>query len=470
MYREQVSFLIALLMIMDGLVIIASGYGAANLRSFISGGTSFLEEHILTGIILFVMFTNNFSLGLMGLYSDKHSSFRFIIKYIFVSTVLVFAVLAMALYSFKLFDISRAFLGSFAVFVLSGLIFNRLILDIYLKKGRAGDSSSYRVLLVGSGERVDKAYQALTNQKSWGHKVVGLINPDGKGKSRLPDIPYLGGLKNFNKVLSENGIDEVVFALPGDFKENIKQYFEICEEMGIAYRIIPAMYEPSSPVRMSVEHIQNIPFLSREITAINASGLIYKRLLDYFCGLIGFILLCVMYPFIAAAIKLDSPGPVFYTQLRMGKNGRIFKIFKFRTMISDAENHKKELMNKNEMNGLMFKMKNDPRITKVGRFLRKTSLDEFPQFINVIKGEMSLVGTRPPTLDEAALYEPWQRRRISMKPGITGLWQVSGRNKINDFNEVVKLDLQYIDKWRFINDIRIIMMTLWVVLKRKGAI
>ncbi len=184
----------------------------------------------------------------------------------------------------------------------------------------------------------------------------------------------------------------------------------------------------------------------------------------------GFFIFSLLYQFVSLAIKLDSPGPVFFKQKRVGRNGRIFNIYKFRTMYKDAEERKQELAVENEMNGFMFKMQNDPRITRVGRFLRKTSLDEFPQFINVIKGEMSLVGTRPPTLEEVRHYEPWHRRRISMKPGITGLWQVSGRNRINDFNQVVSLDLQYIDHWRFLNDLKIIMLTLWVVLKRKGAI
>jgi lipopolysaccharide/colanic/teichoic acid biosynthesis glycosyltransferase len=166
---------------------------------------------------------------------------------------------------------------------------------------------------------------------------------------------------------------------------------------------------------------------------------------------------------------MDSKGPVMFKQKRVGQHGRLFWLYKFRSMYVDAEEHKKELINFNEMEGLMFKMENDPRITRIGRILRKTSLDEFPQFINVMKGEMSLVGTRPPTSDEVAQYEKWQRRRISMKPGITGLWQILGRNKIIDFNEVVRLDLEYIDKWRFLLDINILLKTILVVLARKGA-
>jgi lipopolysaccharide/colanic/teichoic acid biosynthesis glycosyltransferase len=197
--------------------------------------------------------------------------------------------------------------------------------------------------------------------------------------------------------------------------------------------------------------------------------LFYKRILDFSGGIIGCLVMLLMYPFVAIAIKIDSDGPVFFKQKRVGRNGRVFMLYKFRTMYPDAEKRKKDLLQHNEMNGLMFKMKNDPRVTRVGRFLRKYSLDEFPQFINVLKGEMSLVGTRPPTSEEVARYEKWHRRRVSMKPGITGLWQVSGRNTIQDFDKVVGLDLKYLDGWRFSRDLMILFKTVWVVLSRRGA-
>ncbi len=174
-------------------------------------------------------------------------------------------------------------------------------------------------------------------------------------------------------------------------------------------------------------------------------------------------------PFIAAAIKLSSKGPVLFSQIRIGKNGRRFTIYKFRSMYLDAEERKKELADQNEISGLMFKIKNDPRITPVGRFLRKTSLDELPQFYNVLRGDMSLVGTRPPTEDEFEKYSPYYRRRLCMTPGLTGLWQVSGRSDITDFDEVVKLDLEYIDNWSLTLDIKILIKTLWVVFAGKGS-
>lgn len=194
-----------------------------------------------------------------------------------------------------------------------------------------------------------------------------------------------------------------------------------------------------------------------------------KRVMDILGGLVGMLITLVFLPFVAAAIKLDSKGPVLFSQVRIGRNGRRFKIYKFRSMYMDAEERKKELEAENEMQGLMFKMENDPRITKVGAFLRKTSIDELPQFYNVFKGDMSLVGTRPPTADEFEKYNQYYRRRISMTPGLTGMWQVSGRSNIEDFDDVVKYDLMYIDNWSLRLDIKILFQTIGVVLFGKGA-
>lgn len=209
--------------------------------------------------------------------------------------------------------------------------------------------------------------------------------------------------------------------------------------------------------------------ISFALKTMDSRRMLIKRLIDILGALVGLFLTALITPFVALAIKMDSSGPVFFSQMRIGKNGRRFKIWKFRSMYIDAEERKKELQAQNEMNGLMFKMEDDPRVTKVGRFLRRTSIDETPQFLNILVGNMSLVGTRPPTEDEFEQYSGYYRRRMSITPGLTGLWQVSGRSDIQDFEEIVKMDLEYIDNWSLGLDIKILFMTVFTVLGRKGS-
>jgi len=239
--------------------------------------------------------------------------------------------------------------------------------------------------------------------------------------------------------------------------------------MGITVRVILDLYN----LKVAKTHFScmgTLPMLTFNSVSINQFQLMIKRLMDIVGALIGLAFTAVASIFIVPAIKLTSPGPVLFKQDRVGMNGRIFKIYKFRTMYVDAEERKAELMAQNEIKGgLMFKIKSDPRVTPVGRILRKTSLDELPQFFNVLKGDMSLVGTRPPTVDEVKKYKTYHRRRISFKPGLTGMWQVSGRSNITDFEEVVRLDTKYIDEWSIWLDIIIILKTIWVVLRKKDA-
>jgi exopolysaccharide biosynthesis polyprenyl glycosylphosphotransferase len=197
--------------------------------------------------------------------------------------------------------------------------------------------------------------------------------------------------------------------------------------------------------------------------------LIIKRYIDVVGAGIGLMLTGLVSVVVAPLIYIESPGPIFFSQNRVGQNGRIFKCFKFRSMFADAEQRKKELMAKNEMKGFMFKMTNDPRITRIGKFIRATSIDELPQFWNVLKGEMSLVGTRPPTIDEVKNYSTSHHKRLCIKPGLTGMWQVSGRSSIRDFEDVVKLDTHYIDNWSLSLDLKLILKTFRVVVVRSGA-
>jgi exopolysaccharide biosynthesis polyprenyl glycosylphosphotransferase len=319
---------------------------------------------------------------------------------------------------------------------------------------------------VGDTEKGNIVRNLLEQQLSWGHDVVGRLTVREEASS----ADVLGTIENLPTILREHAIDEVVFALSDEDRAvSLAAYLELCKKMGITVKILPSLWKSNDRI-VSVEIYQKVPFLTIKTDNFNATGLLYKRVLDLIGGVVGTLLFFIMYPFIAVAIKRDSEGPVIFRQKRVGQNGRIFHLYKFRTMYIDAEQRKQELLKKNEMQGFIFKLKDDPRITPLGKWLRKTSLDEFPQFLNVLKGEMSLVGTRPPTLDEVEKYEPQHLRRISAKPGITGLWQSSGRNVITDFNEIVKLDCKYLDDWRFFDDVKILLKTILVVMQRKGAI
>ena len=268
--------------------------------------------------------------------------------------------------------------------------------------------------------------------------------------------------------LQKYAVDEALISLPDCNGTQIRTILERMEAMGIDSHLTTDTFGFHLEVS-SLQVVASCQALTYSPRLFSGRELAIKRLIDILGGLIGCLLCLVIGLFVCAAIYLEDPGPVLFKQKRVRRNGRVFEIYKFRSMYQDAEERKKELMAQNEMNGLMFKMKNDPRITKVGKFIRKTSLDEFPQFFNVLKGEMSLIGTRPPTVAEFEQYSYYHKRRLSLKPGITGLWQVMGRSEITDFDDVVKLDVEYIDNWSIWQDIRILFKTVWVVLAGKGS-
>ncbi len=474
MYRQQVTVLLNFIMLIDAIIVIVAGYLTYYICLRFGRFDWFIPQDILLYTVLYLIFINNFIMGQLGLYSSKRSqSFWEIFRKLILAVILDILFLSAAYYLTKN-PISRYFTFLYGIFLLGFFTIEKLIiewfLDLKLKKG----FGVRRILLVGPKERADIVKKTLDKQRSWGHKVVGFLAPDEKEKnltkSSSEDIPCLGKLSDFKDILIKEVIDEVIFCLgPEHSSINLKPYLDISRKIGVSYRIVPAMYSLKEKDYFEVEKIQDIPTLVVSTHNINASGMFYKRILDISVGLIGCLILAAIYPFVAIAIKLDSEGPVIFKQKRVGMNGRIFTLYKFRTMYKDAEQRKKELLERNEMQGCIFKIKNDPRVTRVGRFLRKTSLDEFPQFINVLLGQMSIVGTRPPTPDEVEQYELWHLKRICVKPGITGLWQVSGRNEITDFDEIVKLDLKYIENWRFRDDLYIILKTIFVVLSRKGA-
>lgn len=273
---------------------------------------------------------------------------------------------------------------------------------------------------------------------------------------------------NLETYLRHQVIDEALISLPDSDGIELDDFILRLETMGIEAHVTLNTFGRGEREK-AVEEFGNYHVLTYSPRIFEPTELILKRFMDLAGGLIGVILTIIIGILIVPAIYIESPGPVIFKQIRIGRNGRRFKIYKFRSMYADAEARKKELLAKNEMSGLMFKMKDDPRITRVGKFIRKTSIDELPQFFNVLKGDMSLVGTRPPTEEEFLQYEEHHKRRLSLKPGITGMWQVRGRNNVVDFEEVVRLDLEYIDNWSIWMDVRLLLQTIYVVIFQKGA-
>lgn len=468
MFQQQVYILNSFRMILDALSIIGAGYGARYLvHYYVPDVVWRMNEDVFVISVLITMFVNNYVLGRLGLYSDKRHPSIWSLSWPLLKAVLAnFSVLASFVFVFHPPDYPRSFLLLFAALSFVIMFGEKFLLRLYIRFVIGQGFNVRRILVVGNMERGKLVSDLLASQVSWGHQVVGRLQTSAENKKTEDS---LGTLDDLPEVLRTHAIDEVIFAIDGDRSVNLARHLNFCKQTGVPARILPALWQPGQH-SLSVDRMQGVPFFTMQTANFNATGLLYKRVLDIIGGLVGTLIFLVMYPFMALAIRLDSPGPIIFKQKRMGQNGRIFNLYKFRSMYMDAEQRKQELLSQNEMNGAMFKLKDDPRITRVGRWLRKTSLDEFPQFINVLKGEMSLVGTRPPTLDEVEKYKPWHLRRISAKPGITGLWQVSGRNKITDFDEIVELDCRYLDQWRFADDVKILLRTVLVVLRRKGAI
>ena len=308
-------------------------------------------------------------------------------------------------------------------------------------------------------------------QVTVGSKIAAGGTTEGKtAKHEILSIPVVADRAGMLDYIVHHNVDEVFFCCPDPEKDpELRDYISELQMMGILVDINLEIFDLVPYGNRTINRVGGYEVASFARNVISTRGAILKRVMDILGSLVGMVLFGVVAIFAVPAIRLDSPGPAIFKQTRVGKNGRRFQLYKFRSMYQDAEERKKDLMDQNEVSGLMFKIEDDPRITRVGRFLRRTSLDELPQFWNVLKGDMSLVGTRPPTVDEFEQYSSTHKARLSMTPGLTGIWQISGRSEIRDFDEVVAMDMEYIDNWSIGLDIKILLKTIPAVLKRKGS-
>lgn len=314
-------------------------------------------------------------------------------------------------------------------------------------------------IIVGGHDFIKDFLDELVITKDYSTEIIGIVSMD-ESVADMGEVHVITDIEGLTEYCRTASVDEVVFEVT---RENGKKLMPIMDELagaGIIIKYRNKLPEIKSVGCQSVAKAGDYMVATYATRSVSTGNLIVKRSFDILAGLFGSLVTVFITIFIAPAIKIESKGPVFFSQKRVGKNGRVFTIYKFRSMYQDAEERKAELMKHNELDGLVFKMEDDPRITKVGKFIRKTSLDEFPQFFNVLAGDMSMVGTRPPTLDEFKQYNLDQKGRLSFRPGLTGLWQVSGRNSIKNFDDIVALDKEYIKNWSPLYDLKIIIRTV----------
>ncbi len=392
------------------------------------------------------------------------------IKILKYNLLFTFSITAVTFIIKNAFMLSRLTAGYTVIFCQITIYIAHQCYKYYMTHIYRYNASSSKVLLVTVKDRLEDVLKGLDRPADWGYRVVAaaVTDEDMTGHS-VRNIPVVAGKTDFMDYVLREAIDEVFIHLPDIKNNDLKHVILELEKMGVVIHLNIDMFDLGLDDSRQIFRMGDYYTLVFSSRLFDYRKLLIKRCMDVAGAVVGLLVTAAVTVFLAPVLLLESPGPLIFKQKRVGKNGRIFEIYKFRSMYADAEEHKAELMEQNEMQGNMFKLTDDPRVTKVGHFIRKTSIDELPQFWNVLKGNMSLVGTRPPTVEEFESYKSYQKRRLSITPGITGLWQISGRNDITDFEEVVRLDLEYIDHWSIGLDIKILLKTIVMVATGKGA-
>lgn len=420
-----------------------------------------IHEHILFLMVVHVIsyYISDYSkkFKYRSLAEELIQTIKYELVYLLLSVV-VFPLLAPDLSYLSIYNLIWI-VGVNTIFI---LVLNILIRKVWKFLSRQ-KKYTQRILLVTTRARVERVLKQLSTYEYGYVSAVCIVEDELFEASNFTVVT----LDNLITYATRSVVDQVVINLPS---ENflIADFVSQFEMMGLPVAVNIAALEFVTNSEKAIQRFGNSSVVNFSTTFYRSSDVALKRMMDITGSLFGLMICGIVSIFLVPLIKKDG-GPAIFAQDRVGRNGRIFKFYKFRSMRVDAEEIKKDLMSQNQMQGGMFKIENDPRITKIGHFIRKTSLDELPQFWNVLKGDMSLVGTRPPTLDEYMKYTPEQKRRLSFKPGITGLWQISGRSNITNFDDVVKLDVSYLDGWTIWKDIEILLKTIKVVVMKDGA-
>jgi exopolysaccharide biosynthesis polyprenyl glycosylphosphotransferase len=421
------------------------------------------------------------TLNAMGAYgSMRLSSVWRLLKVAFVSSAIVFAIEATALFLLKL-PISRSFIGLFVLLAGCGLALQRFAVLKFLRYWRRKGRNFRNIIVCGIGEQAIQLTQELSNRPELGIHIRGFADLREAGtvshreidrlRQRLSERVQVGrllvGVDEVCRALKDYAIDEVIFTDVISVMPQVEEMILVCAEQGVRTTIAADIFSIGL-VKSGISYFGGMPLIHFQTPPGDSWELACKRAIDVCVSSVLLVLLFPVFLVLACGVK-TTKGPIFFKQTRVGLNGRLFQMFKFRSMFVGAERQLTALRDSNEMKGPVFKMRNDPRVTSFGRFMRRFSLDELPQLWNVLIGDMSLVGPRPPIPGEVSLYERKSRRRLSMRPGLTCTWQVSGRNEIEDFNDWVALDLHYIDNWSLTKDLVLLLRTIPAVLLGTGA-
>jgi exopolysaccharide biosynthesis polyprenyl glycosylphosphotransferase len=416
---------------------------------------------ILNALLWYIIF-DLFNLGKIFRTSNYFSILKNYAKAVATGVGFLFAVNLLLEYQ-SLSPERLAYFGILGFFVLTSY---KNILFAVMRFLRRNGFNKRQILIIADDESVDYIDQII-NTKDWGMQIRAIMTNSKKiNEKYLSEYEIIPNTRTIKHIIDHNPIDDVVYCRSLFNQTEIQQYVADCAEIGVAFHHQTRVLNVEQ-VEPQVSLLNQLPFISYKNGRHRYLSLKIKAIFDFFFSLLVIILTAPIQALIAFAIKLDDGGPAFFKQERVGLNGRRFYCLKFRTMVVDAEALKAQLLGQNEQEGPVFKITMDPRVTRIGRFLRKTSLDELPQFVNVLRGEMSVVGPRPPIPSEVEKYERWQIRRLSMKPGITCIWQVSGRNNI-PFWKWMQLDMEYIDNWSLKLDLILILKTIKVMLIGDG--
>ncbi|RIL08635.1 MAG: sugar transferase [Proteobacteria bacterium] len=441
-----------------------------------------IKDYFIVLVVALIGYT--ILLNAMGAYASiRLSSTWQLLKVSVVSSICVFLGLAAVLFLLKI-DFSRSFVLLFCALVCLGLAVERYLVVRVLRFWRRRGRNFRNVLVCGIGEQAGRLARQINAMPELGLHVRAFVElredrfddtlTHEAFKANLKDLGYtrtariLRGQGAALRALTEYAIDEVIFTDVVDIMPQVEELVVICSEQGVRTTLLADLFSIGM-VKSGLSYFGDMPLIHFQTPPGDGWELLVKRAIDLAVAAILLVILSPVMLLVAVLIKLTSPGPILYMQRRVGLNGRLFSLYKFRSMFQDADKKLAELLDRNEMKGPVFKMKDDPRITGIGRWLRRFSLDELPQLWNVLIGDMSLVGPRPPVPGEVSMYERRDRRRLSMRPGLTCTWQVSGRSNIKDFESWVKLDLDYIDNWSLGRDIGLMFRTIPAVIFGTGA-